>query len=147
MQFKRNKGFTFIELVVVLVVLSILSAFALPRFFNLSDYRERAAYDEVASALRYAQKLAVGSGCDVQVDFTVINAYALQQHRDDCTNGPFTTIAGHPVNSGVISGVNLNSDQQTIIFDPMGRSTPAAAITVGGRIIQVVAETGTVDAQ
>jgi MSHA pilin protein MshC len=144
---QKESGFTLVELVVIIIILGIISAFALPRFFNLNQYQQRAAYDEVASALRYAQKLAVGSGCAVQVDFTVNNAYALQQHRDDCTNGPFTTIAGHPVNSGVISGVNLNSAPETFIFDPMGRSTPAAAITVGGRIIRVVAETGTVDAQ
>jgi len=57
----RTKGFTLIELVVILLVLGILAVVALPKFFNLSDYQERAAYDEVAGAVRYAQKLAVGS--------------------------------------------------------------------------------------
>jgi MSHA pilin protein MshC len=143
---QKESGFTLVELVVIIIVLGIISAFALPRFFNLNQYQQRAAYDEVASALRYAQKLAVGSGCAVQVVFAG-NTYALQQNVGSCTVGPFATIAGHPVNFGVISGVNLISVPTTFIFDPMGRSTPAAAITVGGRIIQVVAETGTVDAQ
>lgn len=143
---QKESGFTLVELVVIIIILGIISAFALPRFFNLNQYQQRAAYDEVASALRYAQKLAVGSGCDVRVVF-VNNTYALQQHRDDCTNGPFTTIAGHPVNSGTVSGVNLNSDQPNLIFDPMGRCSSAAIITGGGWRIDVIAETGTVDAQ
>jgi len=145
---QKESGFTLVELVVIIIVLGIISAFALPRFFNLDQYQQRAAYDEVASALRYAQKLAVGSGCDVRVDFTVNNAYALQQHRDDCTSGPFTTIAGHPVNSGVVSGVNLVLvPNAPFTFDPMGRCSNDVTITVSGRTIDVIAETGTVDAQ
>ena len=54
-----GKGFTLVELVVVILLLGILAAFAIPQFFQLGDYRERAAYDEVAGAVRYAQKLAV----------------------------------------------------------------------------------------
>jgi MSHA pilin protein MshC len=142
-----KSGFTLVELVVIIIVLGILSAFALPKFFNLGDYRERAAFDEVASALRYAQKLAVGSGCAVQVVFAG-NTYALQQGTGGCANNlNFTTIAGHPVNSGVISDVTLISTQASFTFDPMGRSSTAVRITVGVRTIDVIAETGTVDAQ
>jgi MSHA pilin protein MshC len=137
---QKESGFTLVELVVIIIVLGIISAFALPRFFNLDQYQQRAAYDEVASALRYAQKLAVGSGCDVRVVFAG-NTYALQQ-RTGCATGLFTPIAGHPINSGAVSGVNL-----TIIFDPMGRCSNDVTITVGGRTIDVIAETGTVDAQ
>jgi MSHA pilin protein MshC len=143
-----KSGFTLVELVVIIIVLGILSAFALPKFFNLDDYRERAAYDEVAAALRYAQKLAVGSGCAVQVVFSAGNNYALRQGTNGCADDVnFTTIAGHPVNAGAVSGVNLNSTQANFSFDPMGRSSTAVRITVGGRTINVIAETGTVDAQ
>jgi len=142
----KNSGFTLVELVTVIMILGIISAFALPRFFNLNQYQQRAAYDEVAGALRYAQKLAVGSGCDVQVVFAG-NTYALQQPVGVCTAVAFANIAGHPVNAGAIAGVNLNSVPATFTFDPMGRSSNAAIITVGGRTINVIAETGTVDAQ
>jgi len=141
-----NSGFTLVELVVTILLLGILAAVALPKFFNVSDYQERATYDEVAGAVRYAQKLAVASGCDVRVNITA-NSYALQQHSTDCTTGAFATIINHPITSDVISGVNLVSAPNSFIFDAMGRSSNAATITVGTKVFNVIAATGYVNAQ
>ncbi len=143
---KRSSGFTLLEMVVILILLGILSAVALPRFFNIDDYRTRAAYDEVAGAVRYAQKLAVASGCDVQVSFSS-NSYALQQHSTDCTSGAFATITNHPVTSHSISGVSMSATPSSFIFDAMGRSSSAVAVTVNTESFNVIAETGYVDAQ
>ena len=146
---RRNanaQGFTLVELVIVILLLGILAAAALPVFFDLGSYRDRSAYDEVAGALRYAQKLAVASGCAVRVDLTSGSGYALQQHATDCTSGSFADISGHPVTSDSFSQVNLSASPSSFIFDAMGRSDAAATVTVGGRSIQVIAETGYVDA-
>ena len=140
-----RRGFTIVELVVVIVLLGIMSAFALPRFFNVGDYQARAAYDEVASALRYAQKLAVGSGCAVRVNIAG-SSYELQQRQTDCTTGSFTTITGHPIDRGTVSGTTLSASPSTFTFDNMGRSSPGVTVSVGGRTIRVIDETGTVDA-
>ena len=139
-----KRGFTIVELVVVIVLLGIMSAFALPRFFNVGDYQARAAYDEVASALRYAQKLAVGSGCAVRVNI-IDNSYALQQQAS-CSSGGFSTITRHPVDSATISGVTLSSSHESFTFDNMGRCSDTVTVNVGGRTIRVIDETGTVDA-
>jgi MSHA pilin protein MshC len=141
----RHKGFTLIELVMVILLIGILSAVAIPKFFNLNDYHERAAYDELAGALRYAQKLAVASGCVVRVS-TGASDYKLQQHATDCTTGAFAPIVGHPVTSGTFTGVTLSPSSAAFTFDAMGRCSGAAAIDVGGLPISVVAETGYVDA-
>ena len=73
-----NRGYTLVELITVVVILGILSALAVPRFFDAQVFEERGFYEEVASALRYAQKIAVGSGCPVRISITA-GSYDLKQ--------------------------------------------------------------------
>ncbi len=60
MKMRKENGFTLIELVVVIALLGILAAFAIPRFASLESEARAATVNGVAGALRSAAAMAHG---------------------------------------------------------------------------------------
>lgn len=148
----RQRGFTLMEMITVIVILGIVAAVALPSLTDRSAFQARGFEDEVLAALRYARSLAVASGCPVQVSIAG-NGYTLNQ-QTGCDIGTFTLAVIDPATqaasyTGVAPiGITLTAAPAvTFVFDDRGQANGGAnvALTLGGnvnRTITVFGSTG-----
>ena len=120
----HNSGFSLVELITVIVLLGILGIVALGRFGSSDAIVARAFFDDTLTAVRFAQKFAISSGCEVQVNIAV-NNYQLFQRQVDCITGGFTRSVPNPSNRG--------NDYQNPSNIPDGYTITGGLITFNAR--------------
>lgn len=65
----RQRAFTLVEMVTIILIIGILAVVAGPRIFNRSAFDSRGFHDQVISTLRYAQKIAIAQRTSACVTF------------------------------------------------------------------------------
>ena len=134
-----------------IVILGILSATAIPKFFDFSVYQQRVFFDDTLNAIRYAQKLAVATACNVQVSisgnqFTLMRPSASNRSLCSSTStGDFTLAVSRPGSressyQGSLAGISLTS--ATVYFTAKGNASSGMTIKVGSQQIIIVPDTG-----
>lgn len=128
-----SKGFTIIELIIVMVILGILAIIVLPRMINTGAITGREAAEMVAADIRKTQDLALADTSSHSITFV-------------SGSGNYTIDQGTAKAQTVTlpSGTTINTTA-TITFDNKGVPNAAATITVGGATtVTVVQNTGRV---
>lgn len=90
---KNIKGFTLIELVMIVVIIGILLAVAIPKFVNLSSTAEKSQCEmmraDIAAAcsMYYAEEAAKGRAPVFPPDEKILNSMLKEGWKKDCPGG------------------------------------------------------------
>lgn len=128
------RGFTMVELIMVIVILGILAAVVGPRFFDRQVFDERLFFEESLSAVRYGQKLALTSGCQIRAQIDS-SGYTLS-YAAACggltAGSPVANPSGGDYAAGNPQNVGVSSPGLNIIFGSLGSATGANTVSFGG---------------
>jgi MSHA pilin protein MshC len=143
----RGRGFTMVEMVVVLVIVGLMAAVLGPRLMGRDSFASRGFHDEAQSVVRYAQKTAIAWRRPVFVCITATTVSA--GTVSDCGTLLAHPVTGNPLTTTAPSGVTLTP--ASFSFSGGGRPNPNAQTTIAftsgiagdpARQIVVEAETG-----
>ncbi|MFI3156627.1 MAG: prepilin-type N-terminal cleavage/methylation domain-containing protein [Methylococcaceae bacterium] len=147
---KQSAGFTLVELVMVIVILSILAATVTSRFWDNNVFEQRGFIDQVFTTLRYAQKTAIAQHRFICVGFTAnsvaltidITAITAIYNATTCVGASVVDLTGETHNVAARPGVSFSTTPINFYFDALGRPSSGTFGVIGATTITVEQETG-----
>lgn len=125
----RQRGFTLVELVIVVLLMGVLSFVAFGRLNDRSEARARGFADQVSSGLRFAQQAAVAQRRPI---FVRINGNQLRACLDaapECAQ-PLAAPWGGALALVAPQGVTLLPNETVFSFDGLGRPSLATSLSL-----------------
>jgi MSHA pilin protein MshC len=143
----RVRGFTLIELIMVIIMMGILAAFAAPRMFNISDFNARGLHDQSLALLRYAQKTAIAQRRTVCVTFasnTLSLSIASAAGTYDCSSAGTLVGPNGSHSVPINSGASYSGTPTSFNFDGLGQPITSAGVAQATQTIQVTGLTSSI---
>lgn len=136
----KNSGFTLIELVMVILIASILSVFAMAKTGFFGGWQEAGAGQSMSSHLLAAQRLALSNKSPV---FVVIATQSIKACYDGACSSPCLNLDGSPMVLSMPSGA-IAATSTGFSFDAEGRPSFAGSFSIAyaGSTVNIEPETG-----
>lgn len=139
-----QRGITMVELAVIIVILGLLAAFALPRYIGLERQARIAAVDGMAGSVRSAANMAHGlwlaqgnpgnitvNGTSITIAFGYPDAAGLARLVNDTSGFDITVAAAKatftPEGAAMPAGCSVVYTEATSATTPFAVTTPAPA--------------------
>jgi MSHA pilin protein MshC len=138
LSYRRQVGFTLVELIMVMIVTGVLAIAVMPRFANVNDFDAVGYADQLQSLFRYAQKAAIAQRQLVYLDFGASPpTISLASSSSSCAAGATAVVlpGGAPASPKTTVTVQ-SSGGTTICFNALGKpyapafTALASALTV-----------------
>jgi prepilin-type N-terminal cleavage/methylation domain-containing protein len=132
-----QQGFTLVEIISVLILLSIVALYVGPRFISSQAYIDNIAWQELRHSASYARNKAMVSNCHVAI---VMDLDGFELQIDDCNdaNGFNGTVLPDPSDTSLNyesvqePASNWSWSDNPIVFSPEGALVNSALFNLSG---------------